>query len=139
MREQSERSPLLIISPYGGPTAYNPPGLMVRTQYFTSRGYAFCISNYTDSSAHRKAYHEALRGEFGIVDRDDVSEKVQYFANFGRIDCFRVGIATASSGGYCGFTMLDPTSGRVCWKNQYVWRQRHCSERGYQTGNHKKQ
>ncbi|KAK3403342.1 Alpha/Beta hydrolase protein, partial [Sordaria brevicollis] len=70
-------------------------------QYFTSRGYAFCFSNYTGSSAHGKEYREALRGNFGIVDRDDVIETVQYLANSGQIDGSRVGIEGASSGGYC--------------------------------------
>ncbi|KAK1778027.1 dipeptidyl aminopeptidase [Copromyces sp. CBS 386.78] len=93
--------PPLIIQPHGGPTAYNPPGLSMRVQYFTSRGYAFCFSNYTGSSAHGKAYREALRGEFGILDRDDVIETVRYLANSGRIDGSRVGIEGASSGGYC--------------------------------------
>ncbi|CCC08962.1 hypothetical protein SMACR_03210 [Sordaria macrospora] len=70
-------------------------------QYFTSRGYAFCFSNYTGSSAHGKTYREASRGEFGVVDRDDVIETVRYLAKSGRVDGSRVGIEGASSGGYC--------------------------------------
>lgn len=132
--------PPLIISPHGGPTGIQPTGAHRGDAiYVTSRGYTCCFFNHTSSSAHGTADCDALRGEFGIVDRDDVSKKVQYFAKFGRTDCFRVGIANASSGGYCGFTMLDPMSRRVCRGNQHLWRQRHCSERVYQTGNHKKQ
>lgn len=109
--EPAGRLPPLIIQPHGGPTAYNPPGLSLRVQYFTSRGYAFCFSNYTGSSAHGKAIRDALKGQFGIVDRDDVVETVRYLAKSGRIDGSRVGIEGVSSGGYCVLQCLTQYPG----------------------------
>jgi len=96
---EGERPPL-IISSHGGPTGHTSPGLEMRYQYFTSRGYAYFAINYTGSSGHGKAYREALFGEWGILDRDDAAEAVDYLAWSGRIDRQRVGIEGGSAGGY---------------------------------------
>jgi dipeptidyl aminopeptidase/acylaminoacyl peptidase len=96
---EGEKPPLIVFS-HGGPTGHTPPGLEMRFQYFTSRGYAYFAINYTGSSGHGKAYREALFGEWGILDRDDVAEAVDYLAWSGRIDRERVGIEGGSAGGY---------------------------------------
>ncbi len=92
--------PPLIVKPHGGPTGHTPPGLDMMMQYHTSRGYAYFAINYTGSSAHGKAYRQALFGEWGILDRDDVAEAVEYLAWSGRIGRSRVGIEGGSAGGY---------------------------------------
>jgi len=96
---EGERPPLIVFS-HGGPTGFQSPGLDMRFQYFTSRGYAYFAINYTGSSGHGRAYREALFGEWGILDRDDVAEAVEYLAWSGRIDRERVGIEGGSAGGY---------------------------------------
>jgi len=92
--------PPLIINSHGGPTGHTPPGLDMRFQYFTSRGYAYLALNYTGSSGHGRAYREALNGHWGILDRDDVAEAVEYLAWSGRIDRKRVAIEGGSAGGF---------------------------------------
>jgi dipeptidyl aminopeptidase/acylaminoacyl peptidase len=92
--------PPLIVASHGGPTGHTPPGLQMRHQYFTSRGYAYFAINYTGSSGHGKAYRKALFGQWGILDRDDVAEAVEYLTWTGRIDRQRVGIEGGSAGGY---------------------------------------
>ncbi|KXX75972.1 Dipeptidyl aminopeptidase BIII [Madurella mycetomatis] len=92
--------PPLIVVPHGGPTSYTAPGLKMGTQYYTSRGYAYFAINYTGSSGHGKAYVEALNGEWGVLDRDDVVEAISYLAQRRLIDKSRVGIEGRSAGGY---------------------------------------
>ncbi|KAK3685225.1 peptidase S9 prolyl oligopeptidase active site-containing protein [Podospora appendiculata] len=92
--------PPLIITPHGGPTGHTAPGLNMKLQYFTSRGYAYFAINFTGSSAHGKAYREALFGAWGILDRDDVVEAINDLAARGLIDAARVGIEGGSAGGY---------------------------------------
>ncbi|KAK3359634.1 peptidase S9 prolyl oligopeptidase active site-containing protein [Lasiosphaeria hispida] len=111
--------PPLIVRPHGGPTGHTPPGLDLMVQYFTSRGYGYFAINYTGSSAHGKAYREALFGEWGILDRDDVAEAVDHLAWSGRIDRSRVGIEGGSAGGYnvlCSMTWHpDVFAGGICY------------------------
>ncbi|KAK1996327.1 prolyl oligopeptidase [Colletotrichum falcatum] len=91
--------PPLVISSHGGPTGYTGSGLNLRTQYFTSRGYACLALNYTGSTGHGRDYREALFGRWGVVDADDAAEVAEHLVGGGRVGG-RVGIAGASAGGY---------------------------------------
>ncbi|KAF9877065.1 dipeptidyl peptidase [Colletotrichum karsti] len=90
--------PPLVISSHGGPTGYTSSGLKLRTQYFTSRGYAYLALNYTGSTGHGREYREALFSNWGIVDADDAAEVAEHLVNAGRVR--KVGIVGASAGGY---------------------------------------
>ncbi|KAK1599305.1 prolyl oligopeptidase [Colletotrichum navitas] len=90
--------PPLVISSHGGPTSYTGSGLNLRTQYFTSRGYAYLALNYTGSTGHGRDYREALFGRWGVVDADDAAEVADHLVSAGRVG--RVGIVGASAGGY---------------------------------------
>ncbi|KAK2023905.1 prolyl oligopeptidase [Colletotrichum zoysiae] len=90
--------PPLVISSHGGPTGYTGPGLNLRTQYFTARGYAYLALNYTGSTGHGRDYREALFGRWGVVDADDAAEVAGHLVGAGRVG--RVGVVGASAGGY---------------------------------------
>ncbi|KAF6840603.1 dipeptidyl peptidase (prolyl oligopeptidase) [Colletotrichum plurivorum] len=90
--------PPLVISSHGGPTGYTGSGLKLRTQYLTSRGYAFLALNYTGSTGHGREYREALFQNWGIVDADDAAEVADHLVAAGRVG--KVGIVGASAGGY---------------------------------------
>ncbi|KAM0441099.1 hypothetical protein ACHAPT_000404 [Fusarium lateritium] len=92
--------PPLIMLSHGGPTSYTGLGLILRTQYFTSRGYAYFALNYNGSSAHGRAYREALFGDFGLVDSDDAAEFANYLAETGKTRRGAAGITGVSAGGY---------------------------------------
>lgn len=92
--------PPLIVNPHGGPTGHTPPGVKMIAQFWTSRGFAYFSINYTGSSGHGKAYREALYTQWGILDRDDVPECVDFLASTGRVNRARVGIEGGSAGGY---------------------------------------
>ncbi|KAL0943497.1 dipeptidyl peptidase (prolyl oligopeptidase) [Colletotrichum truncatum] len=90
--------PPLIISSHGGPTSYTGSGLKLRTQYFTTRGYAFLALNYTGSTGHGRDYREALFRNWGTVDADDAAEVADHLVSAGKVG--KVGIVGASAGGY---------------------------------------
>ncbi|KAJ4329142.1 hypothetical protein N0V84_000266 [Fusarium piperis] len=92
--------PPLIIMSHGGPTSYTGLGLKLRIQYFTSRGYAYFALNYNGSSAHGRAYRQALFGNLGLVDSDDAAECAIYLAETGRTRIGAAGITGTSAGGY---------------------------------------
>lgn len=112
--------PPLLVHPHGGPTAHSGPGLKIgggsggglgNAAFWTSRGFGYFVLNYTGSSGHGRAYRQRLQGQWGVLDRDDVLECVEYLCSAAaptttgakgppRADRRRVGIHGASAGGY---------------------------------------
>lgn len=98
--------PPLIINPHGGPTAEKGAGLSIggvaggNIPFYTSRGFGYFVLNYTGSTGHGRAYRSRLNGQWGVLDRDDVPECVEYLVATGRADRARVGIHGGSAGGY---------------------------------------
>ncbi|KAL1848396.1 hypothetical protein Plec18167_004821 [Paecilomyces lecythidis] len=92
--------PPLIVWLHGGPSSHVPPGLTMRDQYWTSRGYAVALLNYTGSTGYGRRYRERLDGKWGILDVDDSVSCVEYLSSTGQIDRTRVGIMGPSAGGY---------------------------------------
>lgn len=92
--------PPLIIVTHGGPTGHFGPGLSLRTQYFTSRGYAVVNLNYHGSTGLGRAYRQALWGNWGILDADDAAEVANHLVLSGRVRKGAVGCTGLSAGGY---------------------------------------
>ncbi|CAG9954958.1 unnamed protein product [Clonostachys rosea f. rosea IK726] len=92
--------PPLIIKTHGGPTGRFGPGLQLRCQYFTSRGYAVVCLNYHGSIGYGRAYRDALWGTWGILDTDDAAEVAEHLVSAGRVREDAVGCTGISAGGY---------------------------------------
>lgn len=92
--------PPLVISSHGGPTGYSGCGLTLRTQYFTNRGYAYFLLNYTGSTGHGRAYRQGLYSNWGVRDTDDAAEFAEYFVKTEVARPGAVGITGISAGGY---------------------------------------
>lgn len=117
--------PPLIVNPHGGPTGENGAGLALggvaggNIPFYTSRGFAYFVINYTGSTGHGKAYRQRLNGQWGVLDRDDVPECVEHLCATGRADRARVGIHGGSAGGYNVLQSLvwhpEVFAGGVCY------------------------
>lgn len=104
-----EKPPLLVKS-HGGPTAATSSQLNLKTQYWTSRGFAVVDVNYGGSTGYGKAYQHRLDGKWGIVDVDDCTNAAIYLAKQGLVDRERMAISGGSAGGYttlCALTFRD--------------------------------
>jgi dipeptidyl aminopeptidase/acylaminoacyl peptidase len=104
-----ERPPLIVLS-HGGPTSQAEPTLDLRTQFWTSRGFAVVDVNYGGSTGYGREYRELLRGQWGVVDLEDCTEAALHLARAGRVDGDRLAIAGGSAGGYttlCGLCFTD--------------------------------
>jgi dipeptidyl aminopeptidase/acylaminoacyl peptidase len=104
-----EKPPLLVKS-HGGPTTAASTQLNLKTQYWTSRGFAVVDVNYGGSTGYGKAYQQRLDGKWGIVDVDDCTNAAVYLVQQGLVDADRLVISGGSAGGYttlCALTFRD--------------------------------
>lgn len=102
---EGERPPLLVMS-HGGPTAATSSSLNLRTQYWTSRGFAILDVNYGGSTGYGRAYRQRLNGQWGIVDVADCVNGARYLAERGLVDGNRLAIRGSSAGGYTTLAAL---------------------------------
>jgi dipeptidyl aminopeptidase/acylaminoacyl peptidase len=100
-----ERPPLLVFS-HGGPTSATDGTLSLRTQFWTSRGFAVVDVNYGGSTGYGREYWERLDGNWGIVDVDDCVNAARYLADQGLVDRDRLAIRGGSAGGYTTLAAL---------------------------------
>jgi dipeptidyl aminopeptidase/acylaminoacyl peptidase len=100
-----EKPPLLVKS-HGGPTAATSNQLSLKTQYWTSRGFAVVDVNYGGSTGYGKAYQKRLDGKWGIVDVNDCTNAARYLVEQGLADPNRLAISGGSAGGYTTLAAL---------------------------------
>lgn len=106
---EGEKPPLLVKS-HGGPTAATSSSLSLRTQYWTSRGFAILDVNYGGSTGYGREYRQRLNDRWGIADVDDCTNGARYLAERGLVDANRLAISGGSAGGYttlCALTFRD--------------------------------
>ncbi len=96
----ADELPPTIILVHGGPTGMADRGLKLKTQYWTSRGFAVCDLDYSGSAGYGRAYRERLNGEWGVRDVEDVAALIAHLGATGRADPDRMLISGGSAGGY---------------------------------------
>ncbi len=101
--EPSEKTPLMVVV-HGGPTAHSPATLSMKYSYFTTRGISVVDVNYGGSTGYGRQYRNLLRGQWGIVDREDVIAVVDSLIATGTVDGKKILIRGGSAG---GFTVLN--------------------------------
>lgn len=85
---------------HGGPTSQAVASFQPNVQFFTTRGYAVLQVNYRGSTGYGKAYVDALRGQWGLVDVEDAVSGARYLAEREWGDAEKLVIMGGSAGGY---------------------------------------
>jgi dipeptidyl aminopeptidase/acylaminoacyl peptidase len=96
----AEELPPLIVKSHGGPTASASTSLDLRTQYWTSRGYAVLDVDYGGSTGYGREYRDRLHLTWGIVDVEDCTNAAKFIVQNKKGDPARVAITGGSAGGY---------------------------------------
>jgi dipeptidyl aminopeptidase/acylaminoacyl peptidase len=101
--------PPVLLFVHGGPTSMTDAGLKMRTQFFTSRGFAVFDINYSGSTGFGRAYRERLDGAWGIADVADCAAAARHLARTGLADAKKIAISGGSAGGYTTLMALAST------------------------------
>ncbi|MEM8687019.1 MAG: prolyl oligopeptidase family serine peptidase [Pseudomonadota bacterium] len=93
-------APPMLVSAHGGPTGMADRGLKLKVQFWTSRGFAYLDVDYAGSWGYGRAYREALNGQWGIADVEDVIAATKATVDKGLADPTKLVISGGSAGGY---------------------------------------
>jgi dipeptidyl aminopeptidase/acylaminoacyl peptidase len=108
--------PPLLVQAHPGPTADAKARLDLRTQFFTSRGFAVVDVNYAGSTGYGRGYRERLTGQWGVADVADCLDAARSLLQAGEVDGRRLVISGESAGGFtalCALASADFFAGGV--------------------------
>jgi len=92
--------PPLLVMVHGGPTARAYGHFDLQKQFWTNRGFAILDVNHRGSSGYGRAFRDALYGNWGDMDADDIIDGIDYLLEQRKADPTRVCIRGKSAGGY---------------------------------------
>ncbi|MFZ2173291.1 MAG: prolyl oligopeptidase family serine peptidase [Rhodococcus sp. (in: high G+C Gram-positive bacteria)] len=99
---------------HGGPTSRVAPTLNPVFAFFTSRGIGVIDVNYGGSTGYGREYRNRLRGQWGVVDVEDVVTAVTGLADAGLADRRRLAIEGGSAGGWTVLAALTTSDVFAC-------------------------
>ncbi|HUC35942.1 MAG TPA: prolyl oligopeptidase family serine peptidase [Acidimicrobiales bacterium] len=106
---KGERPPYVVFV-HGGPTAQASPVLDLEVAFFTTRGIGVVDVDYGGSTGYGREYRNRLRGNWGVVDVEDVVAVADGLADRGDADRRRLLIRGGSAGGWTVLSALTRTS-----------------------------
>ena len=98
--------PPYLVWVHGGPTAHVGGVADAKIAYFTSRGIGVLDVNYGGSTGYGRDYRERLRGQWGVVDVDDVVAAASGLVAQGGADPARLAVEGGSAGGWTALAAL---------------------------------
>jgi len=100
---EADGPPPAIVMVHGGPTSQRTATFETRNQFFATRGFAVLGVNYRGSTGYGRTYRDALKGEWGIADVEDVVQGANHLVEQGLADPEKLVVMGGSAG---GFTVL---------------------------------
>ena len=97
----------LIIAIHGGPVEQVVASWPAKAKYFVELGFALLYVNYRGSWGYGTAYQQALAGQWGLKDSEDVASAIPYLTAQGLIDPNRVGLWGGAAGGLTALNTLN--------------------------------
>ena len=98
--DKPDHPPPLLVMIHGGPTARANNGFDILKQFWTSSGFAILDINHRGSSGFGRSYRDALLGQWGEVDADDIHDGVLFAVEKKLAAANAIFIRGKSAGGY---------------------------------------
>lgn len=92
--------PPLILIAHGGPTSTAWPVFNPQVQFWCHHGFSVAEVNYRGSAGFGREFRQALAGNWGHADVEDMERAADYLVASGLADARRLFIQGRSSGGY---------------------------------------
>jgi dipeptidyl aminopeptidase/acylaminoacyl peptidase len=89
----------LICHIHGGPTIYDTPGFNFDYAHWTGNGYIVLNVNYRGSTSYGRDFSEAIKGDWGPREADDIISGVEHLIDRGWADPDRLFCSGLSQGG----------------------------------------
>ncbi len=115
---EGELPPYLVLV-HGGPTGHVGGAASPKIAYFTSRGIGVLDVNYGGSTGYGRAYRDRLRGQWGVVDVEDVRAAAVALADAGLADPSRIAIDGGSAGGWTVLAAIARTNAFAAGVSRY--------------------
>lgn len=99
-----------VVWVHGGPTTAATTALRTERAYFTSRGIGVVEVNYGGSSGFGRSYRQRLKGDWGVVDVEDVVAAARALVERGTADPARLAVRGGSAGGFTSLLALTDST-----------------------------
>ena len=106
----SRANPPVIITAHGGPTAESYAAANLKFAFWTSRGFTVVDVNYGGSTGYGRKYRNELRGQWGVVDTEDIIAVAQGLLDNGKVDPGKLFIRGGSAGGFAVLNALTQST-----------------------------
>jgi len=117
--KDSDQPSALVVLVHGGPTARAATALSPLVQYFAQNGFSVLDVNHRGSTGHGRAYRQALLGQWGEIDADDIADAIEFVVSERGVDPGKIFIRGGSAGGYAVLRALtrfpDLFCGGACY------------------------
>ena len=107
-----------IFDVHGGPEAHDTDSFHPHAQAWLDHGYAVVLVNYRGSSGYGKAWRDAIVGNPGLTELEDVAAVRDALVADGLVDPGRLVLSGRSWGGYLTLLGLgtQPEGGPTAWR-----------------------
>jgi acetyl esterase/lipase len=89
-----------IFRMHGGPASHNSDAFSPLVQAWVDHGFAVILINYRGSTGYGKAWRDAIQGNPGLTELEDIARVHEWVVRDGLADPDRIILAGASWGGY---------------------------------------
>jgi dipeptidyl aminopeptidase/acylaminoacyl peptidase len=108
-RSSSPATPPVIVRAHPGPTASAPLRFDPWVAFFVGQGFAVLDVDYRGSTGYGRAYRNALRDRWGLLDVSDCIDALAAAGRRGLVDPTRAVMSGASAGGYTALRAATTT------------------------------
>src|SRR5258708_21520004 len=108
VEQPDARPPPTIFDVHGGPTAHDRDAWSPSVQAWVDHGFAVVLANYRGSSGHGREWRDALEGNPGLTEIEDLKAVRDHLVASGVADPRRTVLMGRSWGGYLTLLGLGP-------------------------------